>query len=152
MMRPRCLLGWLLLAALPLASGCGNSEVAARGIILRNNESVVFEPTDSVFLTFSTVDTPTERAFSGQVKKDGSFTVSGAQGGGIPPGKYRITLSTRHYGPPPKNTGGDQPPPKLTDKFDGAFSDPANSPLVVELQAGKQAITIDVGTNTVSAK
>jgi hypothetical protein len=151
MIRSRRLFGWLLLAALPLAGGCGNSEVVARGIILRNNESVVFEPTDSVFLSFSTVDAPSSKAFSGQVKKDGSFTVAGAEGGGIPPGKYRITLSTRHYGPPPKNTSGEQPV-KLTDKFDGAFSDPANSPLVVELQAGKQAITIDVGTKTVSAK
>ena len=145
-LRFRWQVGWFLALSLFVA-GCGSSEVTAHGNIMRNNELVSFEPTDSVFLTFTTMDAPNPRAFSGHVNKDGSFTVSGAEGGGIPAGKYRITLSTRHYGPPPKN-----PDQKLTDKFDGAFSDAANSPLVVELHAGKQDLTIDVANKTVTAK
>jgi hypothetical protein len=75
------------------------------------------------------------RVYSATLKADGTFTVPGSDGGGIPPGQYRITVLHSGF----LGAGGD--------RLRGRFA-ADNTPLVVDIERNT-ILVIDLGTGTV---
>src|SRR5271157_3684305 len=101
-MIPRSL-ALILLVALPLACfGCGNSNaIKVTGKLLQAGQPYVPPAGQRVVITLYVVDAkdasgkgiPAQEPFQSYYDpKDGTFVVSGPDGYGIPPGKYRISI------------------------------------------------------------
>jgi hypothetical protein len=131
---------FLLLLAAMLIAGCGgprDGAVPVRGTVTNAGQPLAVKGRDVglgyVELHFyrmhddGAVDTsPNDAA----VDESGNFSVRGRDGGGLPPGKYKITV--RQLDPAPNN-----------DKLKGRF-DLKNSRIVRELTGeGEEEITID---------
>jgi len=69
--------------------------------------------------------------------EDGTFTVPGPKGNGIPPGKYRVSVYRGAFG-----TG---------DVYKGTFGE-SNSPLTADIPPTGANLLIDVGTKQVKAQ
>jgi hypothetical protein len=126
---------WIGLVAL-IFTGCSGGMTVVRGKLVMDGTPYQLAANEQVLLSFETV----ERSFSGLVKADGSFTVSGLDGNGIPPGNYRITIRSLQYG-----AGAE---PDSGDKFEDLFSGP-DSPLTCEVRRGTP-VTIDLAQKTVT--
>ena len=90
-------------------------------------------------------------AASAQVNPDGTFTLPGPTGTGVPPGHYHIAVSTMSVGGP----GGSSAAPGSAaaaagDQFKGKYQDASKTPLTVEITTSTPAIVIDVGKGTVA--
>lgn len=124
----------LFLACLLL--GCGSSGppvVAVSGKITRNGETMAVKPMVGR-LTISFYPVAAEGAAvveEADLQADGTFTVPGKNGNGIPPGKYKIAVVWQDDFP----TG--------PDKLNGKYNE-KNTPLIREIQAGS-TLEIDVG-------
>jgi hypothetical protein len=79
-------------------SGCSAGMIPVQGKLVRNGDPYHPAANEQVLLSFETIDCQPERSFSGLVKRDGTFTVLGTGGAGIPPGKYRIRIRIIPYG------------------------------------------------------
>lgn len=116
--------------------GCGSSGppvVAVSGKITRNGEIMAVKPMVGR-LTLSFYPVAAEGAAvveEADLQADGTFTVPGKNGNGIPPGKYKIAVVWQDDFP----TG----PDKLNGKYNQK-----NTPLIREVQAGSPLV-IDVG-------
>jgi hypothetical protein len=132
---------WTGLLALSMTlTGCSGGMTIVQGKLVRDGAPYQLGANEQVLLTFETIDSQPGRAFSGQVKRDGTFTVAGIGGAGIPPGKYRITIRSMAYGTAEEPSSGD--------KFEGIFSS-ADPPLTCEVNRGA-AVTIDLQQKTVT--
>jgi hypothetical protein len=125
--------------------GCGKGDrvrgVTIRGQVLQNGQPIPFLPSEEITVGFSSEAPPDQAAFgtSASVKsKDGTFTMSGPSGAGIPPGTYRVSLSSQIYG------GSDG------NRFEAVFEE-RRPPLMAEVGSEKgQTFVIDVGKWTVT--
>lgn len=144
----------IVLAALALA-GCDSADrVPVQGVILKNG--VPFTPPEgqSNQVVFIAIDV---RADSGKSigkdepfaaivnQSDATFEVPGPDGRGIPPGKYRVSVTqkqrTKHTVDKPKRPGLG-----LVDRDTdllGELYGPSNSPLIVEVTRPER-LTIDL--------
>jgi len=68
---------------------------------------------------------------------DATFTVPGLDGKGVPPGKYRVSVSLGAFGTP--------------DKFKDVFG-PTKSPLTCDVPLTGKTIVIDVGTKKLTVE
>lgn len=77
---------------------------------------------------------------------EGKYTVRTAQGEGLPPGSYQVTV-TKTDAPPPQNTVSDQdpayvppdpnaPPPVIKDLLPAKYKDVQSSGLTADVKAG----------------
>jgi hypothetical protein len=89
---------WIVLIAACLA-GCGHSDnISVTGVLLKGGE--MYKPAEGrkLALYFHPIKDDTPGSVAGEVEmadydaRDGSFTVPGREGDGIPPGKYRIAV------------------------------------------------------------
>ena len=89
---------WIVLSALCLA-GCGHSDrIWVTGTLQKGGE--IYQPPESrkLGLYFCPIEETVSGKPAGDIEmadydpRDGSFTVPGAEGYGIPPGKYRIAI------------------------------------------------------------
>jgi hypothetical protein len=119
--------------------GCSGGTTVVRGKLVMDGTPYQLAANEQVLLSFETIAGP-ERSFAGLVKADGSFTVVGIDGNGVPPGRYRITIRSLQYG-----AGAE---PDSGDKFEGLFSD-RDSPLTCEVKRGAP-VTIDLAQKTVT--
>jgi hypothetical protein len=132
-------------AAALVAAGCGKGGVRGvkvKGEVLQNGKPIKFLPSEEITVGFSREVEPGEPPFGAPAKvkpEDGTFTVDGPAGKGIPPGKYRIQLTSDIYG---SDRG---------DRFEAWFDPRAKRPpLVAEVGAeGEQIFVVDVGQWTV---
>lgn len=130
----------LRLAVALLLSGCsaGKPVVSVSGRLLNNGEPLAI-PTQGLppgergirvgFLSAPQQGQLPESFFANVNPADGTFTVPGNEGRGIPPGKYRISVSVGAMG--------------QADQLKGAFSE-LNTPLSVDIGSSGR-LTIDVG-------
>jgi len=132
-----------------LLLGCaaGEKTVAVQGTVVKGGKPYTFStqglpPGDEGFrLQFipQTAQGAGERFSAVFRPDDGTFRVSKANTGGLPPGSYRISLHRGAFG--------------SADEFKGAFS-PDKSPLKVEIpaNASRVEITIDLDSKTATLK
>ncbi len=135
MVHYRRLLACLVLAA--MATGCGDGRFVASGRLTKNGEPYVVPENETVHLALVRVQDGTPSGNSGDSfgtyvalfdKQSGTFRVTGADGKGLPPGKYRVTLEVL------KNK---------KDVLKGAFGID-NSPLVREVTGKADELNLDL--------
>jgi len=118
-------------------AGCAEPLAEVRGKVHNNGQSLVVKEQPNgaggrVMVLFHSVDPGKKDAgpHGAIVKPDGTFSVPGATGRGIPPGKYRVEVKWQ------------DPFPMGKDKLEGKFGS-ENSPVVVDIPSPKD-INIDV--------
>jgi hypothetical protein len=140
----------LLVAACCLVglAGCGGPRLTVEGRLAWNGQT--WPATDQLLLqVILTERAPADgqtpgTSFSARVAADGSFTLTGATGHGIPPGSYVLAVRSTLAGP----GSGQQQPAWLA-----ALADPATSPLRWEVTADtSERLVIDLGLKTVSVE
>jgi len=119
-----------LLAAV-LLTGCGPSKVKPKGKIVQGGQPVTVSDKGVIVLSF--VPTAGDAtAYNATTERDGTFTIVGPEGKGIPTGKYKVQVQAMD----PYAPGGG------TDKLGGKFA-PGQSKLEVEV--GRGEVVVDVG-------
>lgn len=130
------------IAAVPAGcGGQGNRGVKVQGRLLESGQPIKFLPNEDIRISFSSEGAEGSQAVgaSGVVKPgDGSFTITGRDNKGIPPGNYRISLSSSVEG------GRDD------NRFEASVNR-KNPPLIAEVgPEDGQSFTIDIATRTVA--
>jgi hypothetical protein len=132
-------------AAAFFASGCskekGTKGVKIKGTVVLNGKPLQFLPEEEVIVSLTELESRDKGVIgsAAQAKPpDATFTIDGPKGQGLPPGKYRIIVTSQIYG---GDTG---------DRFEHLFSN--NRPLLVaEIGAEEgQNFVIDLGKMTVT--
>lgn len=130
--RPPVLTGWLVMWSGLLAvscSGSGGLNPVQGKVLFRD------KPLHGVVLTFHPVgqtDVHTQRPI-GLTKEDGTFTVTTGLKEGAPAGQYIVTFT---YPEQPKTKAITMEMPETRDRFGGAYANPANSRIKVEIKSG----------------
>jgi hypothetical protein len=122
--------GIMLVVALLFVYGCGDGRIKARGRIVKNGEPFTLSEGEGMRIVFVPTDVSgaTYDSYVAVFEKDGSFKVTGKDGQGLPPGKYRVDLEHLK---------------KKKDLFKGAFAG-KRSPIVREVSRGSGEIVIDL--------
>jgi hypothetical protein len=129
-------------AAALLAAGCGAKGVTVAGQVLSGGQPITVLPSEEIRVGFS-AEAPAGQqgiaAWATVNPKDGSFTLAGPAGKGIPPGKYHVVVSSQIY-------------QRSEDRFEAVFG-PTKPPLTVDVgpEQGQQFI-IEVGARTVTKR
>ena len=151
-------LALVVLTALPLACfGCGNSNaIKVSGKLLKGGQPYVPPAGQRVVVTLYVVDAkdasgkalPAQEPFQSYYDpKDGTFVVSGPDGYGVPPGKYRISIfqgltregETKAHAEHKVRSRNTPRIDRETDFFKDAFG-PSSSPIVREVTQGAELI------------
>jgi hypothetical protein len=129
----RWLFGTLVLASLFLIlAGCGSRTKIYEGKLVQGGQPVTVSDQGIITLFFvAEKDKDKGLPYPAETKSDGTFTIKGRDGKGIPPGKYLVSVVAK------------DPYPNGPDKFGGKF-EADKSTLTVEI--GKDSmVTVDVG-------
>jgi hypothetical protein len=134
-----------LLLAAGLANGCGRSDgVIVTGMLQKDGKAYAFGPNEELQISMAGSD-PTGKPYNTIANlntTDGTLTFRGPTGRGVPPGTYKITVSSRLFSGPKKKG----------DRFSDEFG-PENSPLTYTVTTDvPQEIVIDLGKKTVTRK
>lgn len=115
------------------------SGAKVTGRLLQSGKPVKILKEETIRVSFVSLDDQLV-ASSAEVKaEDGSFEVTGPTGKGLPPGKYKVGLSSDNY------SGGTD---RFADKFDSGAS-----PFVAEVGPGEgQSFDVDIATGKVTKK
>jgi hypothetical protein len=152
----------LLIAGVMLISGCGGSSNAVwvKGKLLKGGARYAPPEGHLVSVTFVAMEIQdragktlkSNEPFEADYKdEDGSFTVPGQEGRGIPPGKYRIAVTQKMLreafeAAKPKAKPGQKPITRETDFLDDRFGQ-STSPIVREIK-GPSDLVIDMDKPT----
>jgi hypothetical protein len=154
-MRPASLTFALLMAPLLAAPGCGDKGgVWVTGKLVKGADKYVSPPDQRVSVTLVVIDATTPsgkpvtpgEAFAAEVDQaEGTFTVTGPERQGIPPGKYRVAVTQKmkrdafaaKY-PKPKR-GVDREQDMLADKFSMS-----SSPITCDVSNTGSNLVIDL--------
>ena len=127
-----------------LLTGCGGKRVKIKGTLVLP-AGVKLEEKDSLQVTLSTTGDKAQSAGAKVDHTDLSFAISGNDGTGVPPGKYKVMVSCAPY---PGEAKAEERK-KLLEKEFAAFGE--KTPLELELSGDdNQTITIDLEKKTVS--
>jgi hypothetical protein len=143
--------------------GCGsNPRIQVQGLLVKGGSPLKPPEGASTQVVFIAMDVKgdSERSigvnepFAASVNdEDGTFEVLGPDGRGIPPGKYRVSVTqkyrTKHTIDKPK-AHGEAPINRDTDLLGDRYS-PTGSPLIVEVLSSSQ-IVVDLDQSTASPK
>jgi hypothetical protein len=125
-------LGFLIIV---LIEGCGTGHINAKGKLLKNGDP--FKPGENEFVRLVFVpaagDKEIKEGDEGSFvasfnAEDGSFEVTGANGKGLLPGKYRVCVQLMK---------------QKKDLFNGAFN-AQNTPFLCEVVTGKEELSFDL--------
>jgi hypothetical protein len=113
--------------------GCGgDGKLNTRGQILKGGVPFKVAEGDHLRVTFVPIPAdggrPTNQYVAVFDKTDGTFKVVGADGRGLPPGKYRVAIEHER---------------KKRDLFNGAF-DAERSPFVFDINGSSGSLVIDL--------
>src|SRR4029077_18187191 len=116
-----------------LLSGCGgDGKLKARGQIVKDGAPFTVPEEENVKIGFFPIFPDGKRAdnsyFAEYSNSDGKFKVVGADGNGLPPGKYRVSVEHQR---------------KKKDLFKGAY-DADRSPFVFDIDSSSKEIVIDL--------
>jgi hypothetical protein len=129
------------LAVLAL-SGCG-SGVRLRGRVVADGQPVTVPDGTALTLTFTEAADGEQagHSYAALVDPDGAFTCEGPPGAGLPPGRYKVMVSSTATDPAVAAAA--------LKRFPGV-SDPKTTPLTYEVNGEReQQIVIDLGKRTV---
>lgn len=119
----------LLGIGLLVVSGCGDSAKKVKGQLKSGEKNYALKENEYLIVTFHPKEGDGSNTYVADLNPDGSFVVTDGADGGIPPGKYRVTIEDGQGGV----------------AFGGKFTGD-ESPLVVEVVEGEETIKpIDVG-------
>jgi len=141
------------LAVLALAvlavTGCGGgvSGTKLNGKVLNNGQPYPITEEETVRINFITTGESGRISAQPQLNPDGTFTLTGPTGKGVPPGKYQITVMVL---PSPYAASKNPGAPK-GDKFKNKYADPEKTPLTVEITSSTKEVTVDLGKGTATA-
>ena len=129
----RRVVSFVLLLLVALTAGCGSGRVKARGRLLRDGQPLPADEPGVVHLVFIPLAEANPAAPEGSFvaefhRSDATFRVTGRDGRGIPPGKYRIAVQVNR---------------NRKDVFGGAFN-AVNSPFVREVTSSGDEIVLDL--------
>lgn len=132
-MRSR-LLGGAVLAGLLAVAGCGGKGTVS-GLVAVGGKpavggAVAFHPVGS------------GPSATGEIGKDGRYTLAVGNERALPPGEYKVTVVVYAESPPWDNTKGAPPAPKLLS--DVKYGDVATTPITKTVTAGGNEINLDV--------
>jgi len=129
----RRLLLLLVVPALLLAGGCGAPKVKPNGKVVRGGQPFTLSENGVFIINFTPEenDPAKPQMYNADAKPDGTFTIVGPEGKGIPPGKYKANVQAM------------DPYAKQNDLLKGKFA-PGKSPLVVEIKDASEVV-LDVG-------
>lgn len=132
----------LLSIALLLGVGCGGgpeSGPKVTGRLLIDGQPCRPASVNDFDVKFLTVEGagPVKKSYLAEVKPDGSFTLNGSMGKGIPVGRYKVSITGRVLGEDGKPTG----------QYLSQFAD-GTTPLEVEIIDRTREITIDLVKKT----
>jgi hypothetical protein len=130
--------------AVSVLVGCSPNVVQVHGVLHKDGKTYEMVQDEQVSISFANIG-PKGVPFldSTRVKKDGTFFLGGPAGRGIPPGKYKVAIGSKIYGPRGEGQG---------DRFDDEFAED-KTPLSYEVTAAaKQEIFVDIGKKTVTPK
>jgi hypothetical protein len=112
--------------------GCGSDKLKTKGRLLKDGSPLTLGEDELVRVIFVQVPEPGKRAENTYMaeyhREDGTFTAVGADGKGLPPGKYRIAVEYTR---------------KKRDVLKGAF-DSGNSPFVYDIDRSTGELTLDL--------
>jgi len=128
----RTILSFLTLATLLFVTvGCGPTKSKAQGKLVQNGQPLTVSDKGVITLRFfAEDDKENAKPYPANTKPDGTFTVTGLDGQGIPPGKYRVSVEA-------------QDPYPGHDKLKAKYT-PSMTQLTAELGKGGEVV-IDVG-------
>lgn len=120
-----------MLAAVVACGGCGGGKTVVKGQVQLQGKSITIPTKDMLQLFLYPADKAekTVEAYMAAVSPDGSFTVKDREGGGIPPGKYKVVATWK------------SPYPTGPDKLNGRYT-LDKSTLIIE--AGSEPVTINL--------
>jgi hypothetical protein len=143
-------------------AGCGsNNRVQVEGVLLKSGSPLTPPEGASNQMVFVAMDVKGDsdksiganEPFAADVNDDGTFNVPGPNGKGIPPGKYRVSVTqkyrTKHTIDNPKKPGA-AAINRDTDLLGDRYS-PTTSPLVVEVTTSEK-LTVDLDRPSGSTK
>jgi len=130
-MRTRLLSAVLLLLTVCLVSGCGGRK-QVKGKIVSGGQPYTVSDKGVFILSFVPEGGSDTTVYNATTEKDGTFTIKGPEGKGIPSGKYKVQLQAMD----PYAPGGG------TDKLGGKYA-PGKSTLAVDVGSGE--LVVDVG-------
>jgi hypothetical protein len=137
--------GLTLGACLLLLPGCGGGgQVVSGKVVFPPN--LTLKPDDTISIVFEP-ENSSGKAGTGHVSPDDkAFTANGPNGGGIPPGKYTVTvLITPYMGHPDYNKRA-----KMVEEFNKKYGS-APSRLTYEVTSdSSQSVTVDLAKGTVT--
>jgi hypothetical protein len=128
----RLLAHYAALGTMLSLAGCSGSDrlLEVKGMVHKNGQPLSVQELPSgaggrVMVLFHALDEGQESQgpYGAIVKSDGTFSVPGPSGRGIPPGKYRVEIRWQ------------DPFPMGNDKLEGKFGK-QNSPVVVDIPSG----------------
>jgi len=118
-------LRWLFfLLLVGLLIGCGGKR-KVNGKILKDGQPFKVSDKGVISLSFVSADDASKMYNATPNMSDGTFTIVGPDGKGIPPGKYKVQLSAQD-----PYTG-----PGSKDLFGGKYASATSSPLTVDVGA-----------------
>jgi hypothetical protein len=137
--------GWVVAVAALAASGCGQEKESGpklTGRILAAGQPCRPASVNDFDLKFLTVqgEGSAKRSYLAEVQEDGTFTVNGSIGKGIPTGRYKVIIVGRVL-----DANG-----KPTTRYLKTFAAPA-TPLEVEITDATRQLTIDLEQKTIQA-
>jgi hypothetical protein len=109
--------------------------------VLQNGQPISVLPSEEIMVGFSSEGQAGKpiAAWGTLKREDGTFTLAGPTGRGVPAGKYRVVVSSQLY-------------QKSHDRFEALF-DAKAPPLLVDIGPEKgQHFIIDIGTRTVTKR
>lgn len=127
-MRSLCRLG-LLLVAVAVLPGCSSAPVKATGKVVKGGQPAPLSDKGMYQITLIS-DSDASKTFPVEAKQDGTFTVTGPTGNGVPPGKYKVAIQAM------------DPYDKRVDKFGNRFTADKTT-LTVEIP-GSGELVVDV--------
>jgi hypothetical protein len=113
-------------------TGCGSNMLKVKGRVVKAGQPFIIAPDESMRIVFVPSEPLSpdkyDSFFAIYSREDGSFRVTGKDGNGLPPGKYKVGLELLKH----KN-----------DEFKGAFS-AKRSPFAFEVKSSSDEIVLDL--------
>ncbi len=131
-------IGWCCFLALLVLSGCGSGKLMPKGRLLKDGKPIVLkDEEESMQIFFDPIPAegqqhPGDMFAARYNREDGTFTVVGKDGTGMPPGKYRIAIEHHR---------------RKSDLLKGAFA-ADKTPFVRDIDAKTGEIVIDLDKPT----
>lgn len=130
-----------LIVTMVFVAGCGKSDSSGR---LAISGSVTFQgkPLDQGNIQFTSADPSGKQAISGGMIKDGKFSVPADKG--LPPGKYRVRITSTDAGSAAAPAMPGDPAPVAKERIPPEYSGPDSKQEVTVTAGGKNDFQFDV--------